>query len=247
MRRLSIRPWFLPVMTLGVSLLAAPLAAAQANPLSARVEITPLQSYSGGQTLPKPTKILVYDFTVNPDNVQVDKTQQVRLRHVVMGDENQKKVGENAVEELSKELVKRIKKTGIPVERVHTSGTPAPNTLAIQGNFESVKQGEKTERVAVGMGAGSAEVKTKVDAQYASAGKPVLISEFQTSTTLSENMGAAVPVAAGANPAAAAAKATVGDRKKNVAAYAQKTADAIAKQVSDQMAALGWISAGAAK
>jgi len=177
--------------------------------------------------------------------VQVDKSQQIRLRHLVMGDENKKSVGENAVEELAKELVKRLKKTGIPAEREHSStSAPAPNTLAIQGNFLSVKQGEKTERVAIGMGAGSAEVKTKVEAQYAAPDKPVLISEFQTSTTLSQNLGAAEPVVAGANPAAAAAKATVGDRKKNVAAYSQRTADAIAKQITDQMTALGWVSSG---
>jgi hypothetical protein len=219
----------------------------QANPLSAHVEITPLQTYSGGQTLAKPRKILVYDFSVNPEDVQVDKTQQVRLRHLVMGDENQKKVGENAVEELSKELVKRLKKTGIPVERANLSTAQPANTVAIQGNFLSVKEGEKTERVAMGMGAGSAEVKTKVDVQYAAAEKPVVLSEFQTSTTLSQNLGAAEPMAAGVSPAAAAAKATVGDRKKNVAAYAQQTADAIAKQLTDQMTGLGWVQSTASK
>jgi hypothetical protein len=229
-------------MSLSMSLLVVTLASGQANPLSARVEITPGQTYSG-QPLPKPTRILVYDFTVNPEDVQVDKTQQVRLRHIVMGDENQKKVGENAVEELAKELVKRLKKTGIPVERAKAGTTAPANTLSVEGNFLSVKQGEKTERVAIGMGAGSAEVKTKVNAQYTTPAKPVALSDFQTSTTLSENLGAAEPAAMGVNPAAAAAKATVGDRKKNVAAYAQKTADAIAKQLSDQMTSMGWITA----
>lgn len=234
------------ILGLAISLCVVTLAIAQANPLSAHVEITPLQTYNGGK-LAKPSMILVYDFTVNPEDVQVDKTQQVRLRHLVMGNENQKKVGDNAVEELSKELVKRLKKTGIRVERAHSSTAPPANTLAIQGNFLSVKEGEKTERVVMGMGAGSAEVKTKVDALYAAADKPVTLSEFQTSTTLSQNLGAAEPIAAGANPAAVAAKATVGDRKKNVAAYAQKTADAIAKQLTDQMTGLGWIQTGAGK
>lgn len=238
---------FCRISALALLSLSLTSASAQVNPLSAHVEVTPLQSYSGGQMLTKPSKILVYDFTVDPEDVQVDKTQQIRLRHLVMGDENQKSVGENAVEELSKELVKRLKKTGIPVERVHTTSAPPANTLAVQGNFLSVKEGEKTERVAMGVGAGSAEVKTKVDAIYAAPDKPISFSEFQTSTTLSQNLGAAETVAAGANPAAAAARATVGDRKKNVAAYAQKTADAIAKQLTDQMSALGWIPAGKAK
>jgi hypothetical protein len=50
-----------------------------------------------------------------------------------------------------------------------------------------------------------------------------------------------VPVAAGLNPAAAVAKSTVGDRRKNLDAYASKTADATAKEIIKSMAAQGWV------
>jgi len=56
-----------------------------------------------------------------------------------------------------------------------------------------------------------------------------------------ENLGAAAPAAAGLNPAAAAGRATITDRKKNVSAYASKTADAAARQITSVMAGLGWI------
>jgi hypothetical protein len=228
------------VLVLG--LIGVSLAIAQQNPLSAKVEITSLQNYTGGQSLAKPTKILVYDFAINTADVQVDKTQEFRLRHLIRGDENATKAGEDAVEELAKELVESLKKTGIPVERVGESVTPGANTLAIRGTFLDVKEGEKTERVAVGMGAGSAEVQTKVDVHYKTPTDSVVFSAFQTDTTLSKNIGAGAPIAAGMNPAAAGARATVGDRKKNVHAYAEKTADAIAKQVAESMAGMGWIA-----
>ena len=54
-------------------------------------------------------------------------------------------------------------------------------------------------------------------------------------------MGAALPVVAGLNPAVAATKSTVTDRRKTLNAYASKTADATAKQILKSMAAQGWI------
>jgi uncharacterized protein YfiM (DUF2279 family) len=69
----------------------------------------------------------------------------------------------------------------------------------------------------------------------------VAFSQFTTDTRAAKNMGSAVPVAAGLNPAAAVAKSTVGDRRKNVNAYASKTADATAKEIIKSMAAQGWV------
>jgi len=214
------------------------------NPLSAKVEIAGVQNYSGSP-LPKPNKILVYDFTISPANVQVDKTQEVRLRHLIEGDQNPAKVGENAVKELSNELIKALKATGIPVEHA-TGSAPAPaNTLLVQGSFLEVREGDKAERVVMGMGEGSAEVQTRVQAQFKGTGDPVIFSAFQTNTTLTKNVGAVVPAAAGMNPAGAATKSVVTDRKKTVGAYSSRTADAVAKQIATVMAEQGWIKADA--
>ncbi len=223
-----------------VSFVAFAMANEVHNPLSAHVEISAVQIYSG-KPLPKPTKILVYDFAISPEDVQVDESQQIRLRHLIKGDENPQKVGENAVDELAKELVKSLKKTGIPVARAKDSVMPPADALLVKGAFLAVKEGDKAERVVMGMGAGSAEVKTKVEVNFKPAGDPVQVSAFQTDTTLANNVGAGVPIAAGANPAAVVAKSKVTDRKKTVSAYASKTADAAAKQITSTMAELGWI------
>jgi hypothetical protein len=50
-----------------------------------------------------------------------------------------------------------------------------------------------------------------------------------------------VPVAAGLNPAAVAAKSTITDRRKTLNAYASKTADASAAEILKAMAGQGWI------
>jgi Domain of unknown function (DUF4410) len=217
------------------------LGAKAEGPLAAHIEITSLKSYSGGQPLPKPTKILVYDFEFDPKDVQVDKTQEIRPRHIIERDENPGHIGQNAAKTLSTELIKELAKTGLRVERSAAGSTPPDNSLIVNGSFTSIKQGIKTERVVVGMGTGSAEVGTHVQVQFKTPQQTILISEFETQTTLGKNLGAGVPVAAGLNPAVAASKATVSDRKKTVSAYSSHTADAAAKQITGAMAGLGWV------
>ena len=62
-------------------------AAHAQGPLAAKINVTPLASYTGSNPLPKPEKILVYDFAINPDDVQVDKIQSLRPRHLITGDQ----------------------------------------------------------------------------------------------------------------------------------------------------------------
>ncbi len=211
------------------------------GPLSAKVTVTPVAVYTGSSPLPKPQKILVYDFAVNPDDVQVDKLQAMRPRHLITGDKSQDAVAASANKKFYQELVKAMAKTGIPVEHVAVGTKPSDNAMLIQGSFTSLKEGTKAERDTIGLGTGNADVETKVDVHLKTPSDTVLLSQFQTDTKPAKNVGSVVPVAAGLNPAAVAAKSTIGDRKKTVNAYASKTADATAKEIFKTMAAQGWI------
>jgi hypothetical protein len=227
---------------LGLAAVGLLVVAAHADgPLAAKVTVTPLAGYTGGSSLPKPEKILLYDFALNPGDVQVDKVQAMRPRHLLTGDKSQDAVAAGAGKTYYQELVKALAKTGIPVKHV-AAGTAAPaNALVIQGSFDALKEGTKAERVAVGLGTGSAEVETKVNVHLKTPADDVMFLQFQTNTKPSENVGAGLPVVAGLNPAVAATKSTVGDRKKTLNAYASKTADASAKEILKSMAAQGWV------
>jgi len=224
------------------TILLAPLNAWVDGPLAAHVEVTPIHSYSEGKALPKPRKILVYDFEFDPNDVQVDETQRIRPRHIIARDENPKHIGENAARTLSTELIKDLARTGLPVQHAKGDTIASSNDLIVKGSFASLKQGVKTERVVIGMGAGSAAVSTRVQVFLKTPEKNLLISEFETQTTVAKNVGAGVSTAAGLNPAVAATKSTVTDRKKTVDAYASKTADAAAKQIRGTMAGMGWVA-----
>ena len=217
------------------------IAAQAQGPLAAKVNVTPVASYSGSSPLPKPEKILVYDFAANPDDVQVDKLQALRPRHLITGDKSADAIAKSANKTFSTELVKALAKTGIPVEHAASDAVPSDHDLVVHGSFVSLKEGHKTERVAVGMGTGSADLEAKVDVHLQTPTDNVLLSQFQTETRGAKNVGAGLPMVAGLNPAVAVTKSTVTDRKKTLNSYASKTADATAKEITKAMAQQGWI------
>jgi hypothetical protein len=210
------------------------------GPVAAKVKVTSLQSYSGSP-LPKPDKILVYDLVADSSDVQVDASQEIRLRHLITGDEKPGAIAHKAQSVFSAELQRKLTKTGLSVQQVTDDTAPSDHSLVIQGTFLALRQGMKTERVVVGMGAGSAALQAKVDVRLKTPTDMVLLSQFQTETTKAKNVGAAVPVAAGLNPAAVAAKSTITDRRKTLNAYASRTADVSAAEILKAMASQGWI------
>jgi hypothetical protein len=216
------------------------MAIARADgPLAAKVNLTTLQSYKGSP-LPRPDKILVYDLVPDTD-IQVDKSQRLRPRHLIAGDENPDAIAKKSEGTFSEELAKKLAKTGIPVQHVTADTAPSDNSLMVQGTFVSLREGDKTQRVTVGMGLGSAQVQTKIDVRLKTSSEAVLVSQFQTETTTAKNVGAAVPVAAGLNPAGVATKSVVTDRRKTLNHIVSKTADASAKEIMKLMADQGWI------
>jgi hypothetical protein len=235
MRKPKTGPWLT-----ATALLFSAAAFAQ-GPLKAKINVTPVAVYTGSSPLPKPEKILLYDFTVNSGDVQVDKIQAMRPRNLITGDKKPDAVAAGAGKKYYQELTKVLAKTGIPVEHVAIGTLPTNNAMVIQGAFTSLHEGNKTERDTIGMGAGSAEFQTKVDVHLKTAADTVLLSQFQTDTSAAKGLGSVVPAAAGMNPAAAVAKSTVTDRRKTLNAYASETADATAKEILKSMAAQGWI------
>ena len=223
-----------------MSICALPGSARAENPITSKVEVTNLQSYTGAP-LPKPTKILVYDFAIDTSKVQVDRSEKIRPRYMITGDESPEAVAKKASAKFSQELVKKLAATGIPVERAAAETVAPANTITVQGAFDSLRQGDKAQRVGVGMGLGTADVRTQVDVHMKTDSDSILLSQFQTQMKPVKGVGAGVPVAAGANPAATAAKSTIGDRRQNIDAYASKTANATAEEITKTMAQQGWV------
>src|ERR1700721_3728275 len=89
-------------------------ASSAQGPLRVKCNITPVASYTGASSLPRPAKILIYDFTVNSEDVQVDKIQAMRPRNLITGSKNPDSVAESAGKKYYQELIKALGKTGPP-------------------------------------------------------------------------------------------------------------------------------------
>jgi hypothetical protein len=118
--------------------------------------------------LPRPDVILVYDFAVSPDEVKLDtglsaELMQKYAQHKGMSPTAQEiKLGHKVAEAVADELVKKIRSYGLWAERGFGYPYGRGKVLMVKGQFVSIDQGNRTERVAVGLGAGRSDVQANV-------------------------------------------------------------------------------------
>ncbi len=221
------------------SVLLPYLASAQ-TPGTGHVEIKSIKSYSG-TPLNKPTSIVVYNFST-PDDVELNKGALNRVRMRASGDaeEEKAKLAHKIVDEFSDELVKDLQKTGIPVTRGVAGEQRPKNSLAINGDFKLVDEGNRARRMAVGLGAGASKVVADVECSLKRAGQDVKFASFQATSKSSRKPGAAETMGAGAAPEAAAAVGGVTEMKQGAEGDASRMAKAIAKEITKSMSEQNW-------
>ncbi len=118
--------------------------------------------------LPRPDLIMVYDFAVSPDEVKLDTGLSAELmqkyqQHKGASPTAQEiKLGHKVAEAVAEELVKKIRTYGLWAERGFGYPYGKGKVLMVKGQFVSIDQGNRTERVAVGLGAGRSDVQANV-------------------------------------------------------------------------------------
>ncbi len=222
----------------------------------APTQVTTVNEYSG--KLSRPDRIFVYDFAASPDDVDTTKGIISELQGMVNKKprtNEEKAVGRHVANALSKELVKEIQNFGLPAERA--AGTPpsSGNILEIEGQFLSIDEGNRTERVIIGFGLGRSDVKTNVQLYDATATGRRVVEKFTTDAKSGRKPGMAVFVGAGALAGHAAVSTLVSGGvsaasekfSANVEADAKRTAKEIAKRLGEFFVQQGWIPVSALK
>jgi hypothetical protein len=125
----------------------------------------------------------------------------------------------------------------------------AGTSLAIEGHFVSIDEGNRMRRMVVGFGAGASEVRTFVQVYEATSEGRRLVEDFYTTVKSSRKPGmgpmVGVGAAAGRAVVTAATSAGVGvatEISQTVEGDAKHTADEIAKVLKKFFADQGWIS-----
>jgi hypothetical protein len=118
--------------------------------------------------LERPSLVLVYDFAVSPDEVKLDKglsadIMQKYEEHKGMSRTAEEiKVGHKVADALAEELVKKIRSYGLMADRAFGYPHAKEKDLMIKGQLLSIDEGNRTERVAIGLGAGRTSVQANV-------------------------------------------------------------------------------------
>ena len=118
--------------------------------------------------LPRPDLILVYDFAVSPDEVKLDTglsadlMQKYQEHKGASRTAEEIKVGHKVADATAEELVKKIRSYGLMAERAFGLPQGKGKVLMVKGQLLSIDEGNRTERVAIGLGAGRTSVQANV-------------------------------------------------------------------------------------
>jgi hypothetical protein len=230
-----------------VSLAAAALGCASTNVTS--------QSVTLGQA-PKPELVVVRSFATSPEDVSLDHSPTAvaawKLQGVTASSER-RQVGQQVADALADNLVKDIQKLGLPAERARG---PLPDDgvkrVVIEGQFLSINEGSRLERVSIGLGAGKSEVRTAVQTIEILPYGSRLLDTFEITAKSGDKPGMAETMGVGAaagdlavSAAVSAAGAVASEEfGTDVDADARRTADKISKVLASYFQSQGWIAPG---
>jgi hypothetical protein len=116
----------------------------------------------------RPDRILVYDFAVSPAEVELDKglsadlMQKYQEHKGASRTAEEIKVGHKVADAVAEELVKKIRSYGLMAERAFGLPSGKGKILMVKGQFMTIDEGNRTERVAIGFGAGRTDVQANV-------------------------------------------------------------------------------------
>jgi len=215
-------------------------------------QVNTISQYAG--PVPRPNTVFVYNFAVSPDEVQLDRGISARIQELVdktPRTKEEKAVGHAVAEALATHLVKELNAIGVPAQRARGVPTTTGNSVEIEGQFLSLDQGNRTERVVIGLGAGRTDVKTLTQVYDARFGTRMLVQEFDTDAKSGYKPGMAEMMAVGVlthhllvSTLASGAMAAGSEAFfAGVDADARRTAQEIVTQLGQFFVAQGWIPA----
>ena len=205
--------------------------------------VRPIARVAAGP-LPRPTRILLYDFAVN--DVDVSEYQGIMRQQPANPNaaERQRNLGKFAADTLATELALALRRLGFSVDRVPRATAVADNDLLIDGQFENVDEGSPLRRLLIGFGSGAAKMETRARLYQGAERRKLL--EFITASDSGKFPGAVATSPAGIAAPVTVGVGTAGSRAitsgpTDVAAMAAANADQAARYLSEFFAQQGWL------
>ena len=206
------------------------------------------------QQLPRPQMNVVQDFAVAPGQVQLDPGLSGTIDETLMGNSlpprtaQEEQLGRQVAGALAEKLVVQIRDLGLPAER----GTGLPpgveEGLVVSGQFVGIDQGDRAERVAIGLGAGRSDVRVRAQLFEVDPRGRRLLDEIEVDAKSGLAPGMAETMGVGALTGHLVASTLISGSVQvadeslgaSVVADSDRAASGIAKQLASFFGAQGW-------
>jgi hypothetical protein len=210
------------------------------------------QVYYYGGPVPRPDRILVYDFAFSPGSVELDSGLAERITEASQGTprtHEEMEVGRKVATMLSEHLVAEIRRMGLPVQRTSAPPPSWGRSVMIKGAFLSIDEGNRTERLVIGLGAGRSDVRIAASVLEALSPGSRVLEQFEVDAKSGRRPGMAETLGFGAAAGhiASSTIVSVGGGAVSeaygatVEADAQRGAKGLADQLKPFFASKGWI------
>jgi hypothetical protein len=217
---------------------------------------TQSQMDTAGEMLPPPQVVIVDTFATSPDEVKLDDGLSTDVEEAIRADrgtsrtEQEAEAGHQVADAIANKLVVEIRDLGLQAERGSALPAGTQNAVLIKGQLISIDEGNRTERVIIGLGAGRSDVRAHVQVYDVTAAGSQLIDRIEVDGKSGQNPGMAETVGVGGLAGHLAVSAVVSggvhvvseDLGANVVADADRAAKGIAKQLSALFAQQGWVT-----
>jgi hypothetical protein len=205
-------------------------------------------------SLPRPQLVIIETFAVSPDEVELDRGLSTQIEETVEASRGTSRTaqesaaGRSVADALAEKLVTEVQDLGFTARR-GSGPPPAPlPALLITGQFVSVDEGNRTERVVIGLGAGRSDVRVRSQVFEVSADGQRLVEEIEVDARsgLQPGMAESMGVGAVAGRLVTATVVSAGlqvaseSLGADVVADSDRAAKGIAKQLANFAGQQGW-------
>lgn len=214
----------------------------------ASTEVTSSHPYTG-TALPRPDRILVYDFGATPAEVPAGSALTAEAGAPMPQTAQEVELGRKLGAETARQLTLDLRNAGLPAVQAAGQPPPQPGDIAIKGAFYGVNPGNEAKQLLIGFGAGAAELRTAVEAYEMTPAGLRPLGGGTSASGSGEKPGMVAPLAVFAathNPIGLIVMGgidayDVKTGKTSVEGEARQTADEIAKRFVAAAQKQGWI------
>ena len=206
------------------------------------------------EQLPRPDRVLVYNFAVTPQEVQLDAVGSAITSTFdgTADSEQEVQVGHAVANALAKNLVSTINGMGLFAVRASGPVPPYGTDLLIVGQLVSIDEGSAAERMLIGLGAGRSQVGAQAQVYQRVAGQDIPVESMTGSAKSTLMPGAAETMGVGALTGhllvstAITAGSQVANQtlSANVDSEAGRLGDKLADELQSLFVQQGWIPGG---